>query len=297
MPTTTFGWAAGDAAYAMGTYELADDQALVIRGRSPECAFWNLCLWNPFLHIYNADYDRVTINGGQVQYEDDGSWTIVVSARDPGPSQLDRHPGPPAGTALVPLVLPGGDAGAPDRRGRSRSRGRPVSVCASGSGLRRRRVRRERRTSTVPGECRAGTDAASPATSPPVNGSVLACSVFAATVVVAVRVHRRSRRVRDSRPPSQLPRGARWRHDDRGTGDSAERLVGAAAHRRPPCRSDLRNLLRFAPIWRVDPGGAARDRERSQIRRGGSGICENCPAVAHGRRATRLCGGAVTTRP
>jgi hypothetical protein len=84
VPTATFGWAAGDAAYAMGSYALTDDQALVIRGRSPECAFWNLCLWNPFLHIYNADYERVTINGGQVSYEPDGSWTIVVSERDPG---------------------------------------------------------------------------------------------------------------------------------------------------------------------------------------------------------------------
>ena len=62
----TFGWAAGDAAYAMGSFDLADDEALVIRGRSPECAFWNLCLWNPFLHTYNYDYEQVTINGGQV---------------------------------------------------------------------------------------------------------------------------------------------------------------------------------------------------------------------------------------
>ena len=64
VPTQTFGWAAGDAAYAMGSFELADDEALVIHGRSPECAFWNLCLWNPFLHTYNYDYERVTINGG-----------------------------------------------------------------------------------------------------------------------------------------------------------------------------------------------------------------------------------------
>ncbi|MSO37882.1 MAG: DUF1214 domain-containing protein [Acidimicrobiia bacterium] len=84
VPTTTFGWAAGDAAYAMGSFELAENEALVIRGRSPECAFWNLCLWNPFLHTYNYDYDRVTINGAQVVYETDGSWVIVVAARDPG---------------------------------------------------------------------------------------------------------------------------------------------------------------------------------------------------------------------
>jgi hypothetical protein len=83
VPTTTFGWAAGDAAYAMGAFELEDDQALVIRGRSPECAFWNMCLWNPFLHTYNYDYERVTINGAQVNYETDGSWIIVVAARQP----------------------------------------------------------------------------------------------------------------------------------------------------------------------------------------------------------------------
>ena len=66
VPTTTFGWAAGDAAYAMGAFELADDEALVIRGRSPECVFWNMCLWNRLLHTYNYDYERVTINGAQV---------------------------------------------------------------------------------------------------------------------------------------------------------------------------------------------------------------------------------------
>jgi hypothetical protein len=83
VPSTTFGWAAGDAAYAMGAFELDDDEALVIRGRSPECAFWNMCLWNRLLHTYNYDYEPVTINGAQVTYEPDGSWVIVVSARRP----------------------------------------------------------------------------------------------------------------------------------------------------------------------------------------------------------------------
>ena len=83
VPTATFGWAAGDAAYAMGAFELDDDQALVIKGRSPDCVFWNMCLWNRLLHTYNYDYERVTINGAQVAYEPDGSWTIVVSAQRP----------------------------------------------------------------------------------------------------------------------------------------------------------------------------------------------------------------------
>ena len=86
VPAQTFGWAAGDAAYAMGRYELTDGQSLELKGTSPACAFWNMVLWNPFLHTYDWAYDRVSINGEQATYEADGSWTIVVS-----PSASD-HP-------------------------------------------------------------------------------------------------------------------------------------------------------------------------------------------------------------
>lgn len=84
VPSKTIGWAAGDAAYATGGYQLEPHQALVIEGTSPECVFWNLCLWNPFLHTYDYTHERVTINGAQVRYEPDGSWQIVVSDADPG---------------------------------------------------------------------------------------------------------------------------------------------------------------------------------------------------------------------
>ena len=83
VPTETYGWAAGDAAYAMGSFDLDDEQALVIEGRSPACVFWNLCLWNQFLHTYNYDYEPVTINGTQVRTNADGSWTIVIAHRNP----------------------------------------------------------------------------------------------------------------------------------------------------------------------------------------------------------------------
>jgi len=106
VPTQTFGWAAGDAAYAIGSYELAEDQAMVIRGRSPECAFWNLCLWNPFLHTYNYDYERVTINGAQVEYEPDGSWTIVIAPRDPSRPNWVSTAGHPRGRIWIRWFLP-----------------------------------------------------------------------------------------------------------------------------------------------------------------------------------------------
>ena len=84
VPQHAYGWSAADAAYAMGAYDLRGDQALIIEGTSPDCVFWNLCLWNPFLHTYDYSYERVTINGAHVDYEPDGSWRIVVSDRDPG---------------------------------------------------------------------------------------------------------------------------------------------------------------------------------------------------------------------
>lgn len=108
VPTSTFGWAAGDAAYAMGTFELEDDQAMVIGGRSPECAFWNMCLWNPLLHTYNYDYERVTINGAQVQYEPDGSWTIVVAPRRPDHPNWVSTAGHRSGRIWFRWFLPAG---------------------------------------------------------------------------------------------------------------------------------------------------------------------------------------------
>ncbi|MFC7676430.1 DUF1214 domain-containing protein [Mycolicibacterium sp. GCM10028919] len=84
VPTQTYGWAAGDAAYAMGAFDLRPDQALVVEGTSPDCVFWNLCLWNPFLHTFDFSSERTTINGAEVTYEADGSWCVVIGERDPG---------------------------------------------------------------------------------------------------------------------------------------------------------------------------------------------------------------------
>jgi hypothetical protein len=84
VPQATYGWAAGDAAYAMGSFDLDDGEALVIEGTFPPCRFWNLCLWNPFLQTFDYRYEQVTINGGQAVAEPDGSYRLVVAARDPG---------------------------------------------------------------------------------------------------------------------------------------------------------------------------------------------------------------------
>ena len=116
VPQVTYGWAAGDAAYAMGSFDLADDQALVIEGTSPECAFWSMCLWNPFLHTYNYDYERVTINGGQVTYRADGSWVIVVAPRDPGHPNWVSTAGHPRGRIWFRWFYPSATPSRPTTR-------------------------------------------------------------------------------------------------------------------------------------------------------------------------------------
>lgn len=106
VPQHAYGWSAADAAYAMGAYELAPDQALVVEGTSPPCAFWNLCLWNPFLHTYDYTYERVTLNGAQVAYEPDGSWQIVIADRDPGHPNWVSTAGRGAGLIWLRWFLP-----------------------------------------------------------------------------------------------------------------------------------------------------------------------------------------------
>ena len=117
-----------------------------------------MCLWNRFIHTYNYDYERVTINGAQVHYEPDGSWAIVVAATDPGPPQLGVHRRPPAGTGLVPLVPTRCHArpatvevvpvGHPVARG---DRGRLARRCPRGASERPGRCRRRFSLDDLPG--------------------------------------------------------------------------------------------------------------------------------------------------
>ena len=128
MPKQTYGWAAGDAAYAMGSFSLGPEEALILEGRSPSCAFWNVCLWNPYMQTYDYRYERVTLNGGQVQYEPDGSWRIVVAARDPGaPNWV--HADHPRGVIWFRWFLPESrGAAAPGWWGRDRCPAAAVSA-------------------------------------------------------------------------------------------------------------------------------------------------------------------------
>jgi hypothetical protein len=84
------GYSAKDIDYRQTLYELELDQALVMRGRFPRCRFGNLVIWNHRLQTPPYRFRRVSLNRRQVQYERDGSFTIVLAHRDPGvPNWID----------------------------------------------------------------------------------------------------------------------------------------------------------------------------------------------------------------
>jgi hypothetical protein len=112
-PEVTFGWAAGDAAYAMGAFELQPGERLVLRGRSPECTFWNVCLWNPLLHSFDGlDGTPTSRHDAAIDLDTDGGWTIqVATGPTDGPNALSTQ-GRTRGLIWFRWFLP---AATPDR--------------------------------------------------------------------------------------------------------------------------------------------------------------------------------------
>lgn len=97
---------AADIFYAMGRWDLAEGQALVMTGTLPEAPFANVMLWN--VHMQTLEYrDRQSaLNLAQIQLEDDGTYKIVVADTDPGhPNWLDTG-GHAKGTVFWRFLLP-----------------------------------------------------------------------------------------------------------------------------------------------------------------------------------------------
>jgi uncharacterized protein DUF1214 len=79
VPDANFGWSARDACYAYGSFDLADDEALVITHRPPSCRFWNLVVWNQFMAVPGLRDARSSVNGFTAVPNADGSVTVVLS--------------------------------------------------------------------------------------------------------------------------------------------------------------------------------------------------------------------------
>ncbi|MCB0994205.1 MAG: DUF1214 domain-containing protein [Acidimicrobiales bacterium] len=100
------GYAATDNVYRSTRWQLAPDEALVIRGRFPRCRFANVVLFNHHMQTPNHDRRAVSLNRVQTVCEPDGSFRMVVAHRDPGtPNWLDTR-GLGCGTVFWRFLLP-----------------------------------------------------------------------------------------------------------------------------------------------------------------------------------------------
>ncbi|QKT09578.1 DUF1214 domain-containing protein [Rhodococcus sp. W8901] len=70
--------------YLHGYWKLAEDEAWVIETEVPNCEYFNFVLQN--FWVESLDYNRtnIYINNHTAKLNDDGTLTIVVSAKDPG---------------------------------------------------------------------------------------------------------------------------------------------------------------------------------------------------------------------
>jgi hypothetical protein len=85
-----FAFAAFDAAYTMAPYVLGPDEALVMTGRWPECAFANVSVWTRYLQTYEYLHRPGGRNRANTTLEPDGSFRIVIAHEDPGaPNWID----------------------------------------------------------------------------------------------------------------------------------------------------------------------------------------------------------------
>lgn len=76
-------WSTPDNMHAFGFFRVKDDEALVIQGRSPDCLYWSVHLWNPYLQTYDYAHHPCALNSSEVELKEDGSWELWVSHRDP----------------------------------------------------------------------------------------------------------------------------------------------------------------------------------------------------------------------
>ncbi len=103
---------AADIVYAMGRWELGDNEALEMTGRLPEGVFANVMLWNRQMQTLEYRHRTTSLNQAQIKLESDGSFRIVIAGRDPGASNWLDTEGHPTGTIFWRFLLPDDDPGA-----------------------------------------------------------------------------------------------------------------------------------------------------------------------------------------
>ena len=70
-------------AYYHSHWALAEDEALIIEAKPPDCEYWNFQLNNYWMESLDYRYHRIHTNKALARYENDGSVRLIVAHRDP----------------------------------------------------------------------------------------------------------------------------------------------------------------------------------------------------------------------
>jgi hypothetical protein len=70
--------------YAGVSFKLADDEAILIRGRDVPCRYWSCQIFDHYLRAGDYRYHPVALNNRQVVFNQDGSFRIYASRHNPG---------------------------------------------------------------------------------------------------------------------------------------------------------------------------------------------------------------------
>lgn len=86
--------------YLHGYWQLAADEALVIETAIPQCRAWNFQLNNYWMESLDYRAHRIHVNEHSARLNSDGTVTVVVAARYPGPGNWIDTAGHSHGTML-----------------------------------------------------------------------------------------------------------------------------------------------------------------------------------------------------
>lgn len=97
----------GDADYYIGSWRLAGDEQLVLRGVLPPCRHWNIVLYSPVLNSLEHRYRRTSLTGAQLQCDAQGNYEIAIAAAKPAGAAnwLDTE-GRPEGLFVIRITAP-----------------------------------------------------------------------------------------------------------------------------------------------------------------------------------------------
>ncbi len=99
-----------------GSWDLADDQALVIEVTPPPALYWSVALGNQWWATLDYANHQTSLNGHQAELDPDGVFRAVVAHRDPGvPNWLDTT-GERRGPAIFRWVRAEGGSAVPSTR-------------------------------------------------------------------------------------------------------------------------------------------------------------------------------------